>query len=183
MSTSTWIMDPAHSEVNFKIRHMMITNVNGSFQIFDVKATTENDDFSKAFVSFTAQADSVTTNNDQRDAHLKSADFFDPGQYPVISFVTTGTENIDNDGSYILKGDLTIKNITQPVTMDVEFGGIEKDPWGNLKAGFTINGKINRSDFELKWNTTLEAGGMLISEEVRINCEIQLRKHVKTNID
>lgn len=183
MATSTWVLDPAHSEVNFKIRHLMIANVNGSFEKFNVQASVEDDDFSKASIIFTAEAASVTTNNEQRDQHLKSTDFFNVENFPVIRFVPTGSRQVDNDGSYELDGDLTIKDITKPIRVDIEFGGIQKDPWGNLKAGFTINGKINREDFGLVWNTPLETGGVLISEDVHINCEIQLRKHVDTKID
>jgi polyisoprenoid-binding protein YceI len=183
MSTSTWVLDPAHSEVNFKIRHLMIANINGSFEKFDVEAAVENDDFTQSKISFTADAASVTTNNEQRDQHLKSADFFDPAHYPTIRFDAVSSEDVDKDGSYVLNGNLTIKDVTKPQKLDVEFGGIQKDPWGNLKAGFTINGKINREDFGLKWNTALDTGGVLVSEEVRINCEIQLRKHVDTKID
>ncbi|MEY2917103.1 MAG: hypothetical protein RIS73_817 [Bacteroidota bacterium] len=174
MSTKKWVVDPTHSEIQFKVKHLMITNVTGSFNIFAVNAETDDEDFTKATISFTADTSSISTGNEQRDAHLKSADFFDAAKYPHIKFVATKYENIDNDGSYELYGDLTVKEVTKQVKLAVEFGGVAKDPWGNTKAGFTISGKINRKDFGLTWNAATEAGGVLVSEEVRINCEIQL---------
>jgi polyisoprenoid-binding protein YceI len=174
MATRNWIIDPTHSEVHFKIKHLMITNVTGSFNIFEATVKTEGEDFSKAAVSFSADIDSVTTGNEQRDGHIKSADFFDAGTFPKLSFVATKFENVDNDGSYELYGDLTIKDVTKPIKMDVEFGGVVKDPYGNVKAGFSINGKINRKDFGLTWSAVTEAGGIVVSDDVKIACEIQL---------
>ena len=174
MATKTWALDPTHSEVQFKIKHLMITNVTGSFNIFTASAQTEDEDFTKAKVSFTADVSSISTNNEQRDAHLKGADFFDAEKFPQIKFEATKSENIDSDGSYDLYGDLTIRDVTKNVKLSVEFGGIVKDPWGNTKAGFTINGKINRKDFGLTWNAVTEAGGVMVSEEVRLSAEIQL---------
>ena len=174
MATRTWAIDPTHSEVHFKIKHLMITNVTGSFDIFQASVATEDEDFSKAKVSFTADVDSISTGNEQRDGHLKSADFFDAATYPQIKFIATKAENVDNDGSYELYGDLTIRDVTKSVKLSVEFGGVVKDPYGNTKAGFTINGKINRKDFGLTWNGVTEAGGVVVSDEVRIISEIQL---------
>ncbi len=174
MATRTWAIDPTHSEVHFKIKHLMITNVTGSFDIFQASVSTEGEDFSKAKVSFTADVNSISTGNEQRDEHLKSTDFFDAGTYPQIKFTTTKAENVDNDGSYELYGDLTIRDVTKNVKLSVEFGGVVKDPYGNTKAGFTINGKINRKDFGLTWNGVTEAGGIVVSDEVRIISEIQL---------
>ncbi|MBL7701950.1 MAG: YceI family protein [Ferruginibacter sp.] len=174
MATKTWALDPTHSEVQFKIKHLMITNVTGSFNIFTVNAQTEDEDFTKAKVSFTADVNSISTNNEQRDTHLKSADFFDAEKFPQVKFQATKADNIDNDGSYDLYGDLTIRDVTKNVKLSVEFGGVVKDPWGNTKAGFTINGKINRKDFGLTWNAVTEAGGVMVSEEVRLFAEIQL---------
>jgi polyisoprenoid-binding protein YceI len=174
MATKTWALDPTHSEVQFKIKHLMITNVTGSFNIFTVDAQTEDEDFTKAKVSFTADVNSISTNNEQRDTHLKSGDFFDAEKFPQIKFVATKADNIDNDGSYDLYGDLTIRDVTKNIKLSVEFGGVVKDPWGNTKAGFTINGKINRKDFGLTWNAVTEAGGVMVSEEVRLFAEIQL---------
>jgi len=176
MSKSTWSIDPTHSEITFKIRHLMITNVTGKFHKFSAEVATEEEDFMQAAISFTAEIASVDTGNEQRDGHLRSADFFDAEKFPELKFVATKTENVDNDGSYELYGDLTIRDITKAVKLDVEFGGVAKDPWGNTKAGFTINGKINRKDFGLTWNAATEAGGVLVSDEVRLSCDVQLIK-------
>jgi polyisoprenoid-binding protein YceI len=127
-------------------------------------------------VSFWADVDSVTTGSPDRDKHLKSADFFDIARHPKILFTATKAENVDHDGSWILHGDLTINGITNPITLDVEWGGVTKDPWGNTKAGVTINAKFDRSQWKLNWNAALEAGGVLVSDEVRISCEVQLVK-------
>ncbi len=182
MATKTWALDPTHSEVQFKIKHLMITNVTGSFNIFTVSAQTENEDFTKAKISFTADVNSISTNNEQRDTHLKGADFFDAEKFPEIKFEATKSENVDSDGSYELYGDLTIRDVTKNVKLSVEFGGIVKDPWGNTKAGFTINGKINRKDFGLTWNAVTEAGGVMVSEEVRLSAEIQLIEQAQEKI-
>ncbi len=174
MATKKWVVDPTHSEIQFKVKHLMITNVTGSFNIFTVDAQTEDEDFTNAKISFTAEAASVSTGNEQRDGHLKSTDFFDAEKFPQLKFTATKYESVDNDGSYELYGNLTIKDITKPIKLAVEFGGVVKDPYGNTKAGFTINGKINRKDYGLTWSAVTEAGGVVVSDEVRINCEIQL---------
>ncbi len=174
MATKNWVIDPVHSEIQFKIRHLMITTVTGSFDIFQAAVETEDDDFMKAKVSFTADIDSITTGSEQRDAHIKSADFFDAANYPQLKFIATRYEEVDHDGSYELYGDLTIRSTTKNVKLDVEFGGVVKDAYGNMKAGFTINGKIKRKDFGLHWDSITEAGGVVVSDEVRIACEIQL---------
>ena len=174
MATKTWVIDPMHSELQFKIKHLMITNVTGSFDIFQASVETEDEDFSKAKISFTADVDSLSTGNEQRDGHVKSADFFDAATFPKITFVTTRSENVDSDGSYELYGDLTIRDITKNVKLSVEFGGVVKDAYGNIKAGFTINGKIHRKDFGLVWDGVTEAGGVILSDEVKIMSEIQL---------
>ena len=174
MATKNWALDPTHSEVQFKIKHLMITNVTGSFNIFTVTAQTEDEDFTKAKLSFTADVNSISTNNEQRDAHLKSADFFDAEKFPQIKFEATKTENVDNDGSYELYGNLSIRDVIKNIKLSVEFGGIAKDPYGNVKAGFTINGKINRKDFGLTWSALTEAGNIMVSDDVKIACEIQL---------
>jgi polyisoprenoid-binding protein YceI len=173
MSRTKWKLDPNHSEVNFKVKHMMITNVSGSFKEFDVKAETEGEDFTKSDVVFSARAASVDTNNAQRDAHLKSSDFFDSEKFPEIKFVPTSYEK-SSGNNYRVHGDLTMKGVTKHTVVDTEFGGIQKDPYGNTKAGFSVTGKINRKDFGLNWNAALEAGGVMVSDDVRINCEIQL---------
>lgn len=174
MATKNWVIDPTHSEVQFKIKYLMITNVSGSFNIFQATVQTEDEDFMKAKVSFTVDIDSISTGNEQRDGHVKSPDFFDAATYPKIKFEATKFKSVDNDGSYELYGDLTIKHTTKNIKFDVEFGGVVKDYYGNTKAGFSINGKINRKDFGLTWNAITEAGGIVVSDDVKIACEIQL---------
>ena len=176
MATTNWVLDPTHSEVQFRIKHLMITNVTGSFSTFDVTATTEADDFSKAAINFKAQVDSISTNNQQRDTHLKSTDFFEAEKYPEIIFKSTNAGGQDADGNFTLNGDLTIRDVTKNISLNVDFGGITKDPYGNTKAGFTLSGKINRKDFGLTWNAALETGGVMVSDEVRLSAEIQLVK-------
>jgi polyisoprenoid-binding protein YceI len=175
ITKTKWTLDPTHSEVGFKVKHMMITNVSGSFEKFDAKVETTGVDFTTAKIEFTADVNSITTANADRDNHLKSADFFDAANYPDLKFVSTKLEKKD-DENYVLHGDLTIRDVTKPAKFDVEFGGIGKDPWGNEKAGFTVSGKINRTNFKLNWNAALETGGVLVSEEVRFQAEIQLVK-------
>jgi polyisoprenoid-binding protein YceI len=170
-----WNLDPTHSEIGFKVKHMMITNVSGSFGKFDAQVETNDLDFTTAKIEFTTDIDSITTSNTDRDNHLKSPDFFDAANYPQLKFVSTKFEKKD-DENYVLQGDLTIRDVTKPVKFNVEFGGIGKDPWGNEKAGFTITGKINRTDYKLNWNAALETGGVLVSEEVKLQAEIQLVK-------
>ncbi len=174
MATKNWVIDPTHSEVHFKIKHLMITNVTGSFDIFQASVQTEEEDFMKAGISFTADINSISTGNEQRDGHLKSADFFEAEKYPQLKFRATKFESVDGDGSFNMYGDLTVKDVTKNIKLAVEFGGVVKDPYGNTKAGFTINGKINRKDFGLTWNAVTEAGGVVVSDEVRIIAEIQL---------
>ncbi len=154
----------------------MLTNVKGEFKTFEASIYTTGDDFMSAEIDFWLDPASVDTRNADRDTHLRSADFFDVENHKQINFVANTYEAVDNDGSYELYGDLTIKGITHRVKLDVEFGGVVTDPWGNKKAGFTINGKINRKDWGLNWNAALEAGGVLVSDEVRISCEVQLMK-------
>lgn len=175
MSKISWVLDPAHSEIGFKVKHMMITNVKGKFDDFDIKVETEGEDFSNPSVELKVNLTSVNTSNEQRDAHLRSSDFFEVAQYPYMVFKSTKTENSSND-FFTMFGDLTIKNITKEVKLNVENGGILKDPWGNLKAGFTITGKLNRKDWGLVWNAALEAGGVLVGDDVNLLCEFELQK-------
>ncbi len=173
-NTTKWALDIAHSEIQFKIKHLMITNVTGGFTKYDVQVNATGDDFTNANISFTADVASISTNNEQRDGHLKSADFFDAEKFPQITFQSTSFSKVGGD--YELQGNLTIKGVSKSVKLGVEYGGLSKDPWGNIKAGFTISGKINRTDWGLGWNAALEAGGVLVGEDVKINCEIQLIK-------
>jgi len=174
MASTTWALDPTHSELQFKVKHLMITTVTGSLSIFNASLTTESDDFEGAQVSFEADTNSVKTGNTDRDNHLIGADFFDSETYPKISFTSTSFKKGGDD--YILEGDLTVKGNTKPVKLNVEFGGIATDPWGNTKAGFTLTGKISRSDFGLTWNAALETGGVMVSEEVKLAGELQFVK-------
>ena len=171
-----WGIDPVHCEISFKVKHLMITNVKGIFKEFDASIYTTAEDFMTSEIDFWMNPESVETGSADRDAHLKSADFFDVENHKQISFNGNTYEKVDNDGSYTLWGDLTIKGITRQVKLDVEFGGVMKDLWGSEKAGFTINGKINRKDWGLNWNAALEAGGVLVSDDVRISCDVQLVK-------
>jgi len=175
MSTTKWSIDPTHSEIGFKVKHMMFTNVSGSFQKFDASIETEDDNFENAKIEFTGDVDSITTGNADRDTHLLSPDFFDAEKNPKLTFSATSFKK-QNEGEYELKGDLTLHGVTKPVKLDVEFGGLAKDPWGNLKAGMSITGKINRKDWGLNWNSALEAGGVLVGEEVKLNIELQFVK-------
>jgi polyisoprenoid-binding protein YceI len=176
MAKVKWTLDPTHSEVQFKIRHLMISTVTGYFTKFDASVETEDEDFLTAKAAFSVDVKSVTSNNEQRDGHLQSADFFDSANYPQIKFVATKYESVDQDGSYELHGNLTIRNTTKPVKLDVEFGGIIKDPWGNTRAGFSINGKINRKEFGLQWHAVTESGGVVVSDEVRVHVALELIK-------
>ncbi|MFL5762535.1 MAG: YceI family protein [Bacteroidia bacterium] len=170
---TTWSADPSHSEVTFKVKHMMITNVTGIMKEYTIDAETEGDDFRNATVKFTGKTASIDTGNDQRDAHLSSEEFFDVKKYPEITFVSTAFEKQENN-TYRVTGDLTIRGITKKVDLAVDYGGQQKDPWGNTKAGFSVRGVINRKDFGLNWNTILETGGVMVSEDVKIECDIEM---------
>ncbi|RYZ53721.1 MAG: polyisoprenoid-binding protein [Sphingobacteriales bacterium] len=168
MATTTWTIDTTHSEVQFKVKHMMISTVTGYFSSFNCTVTTEGDDFTSAKVEFTADLSSISTNNEQRDTHLKSEDFFDAANHPQVHFKGGKLEK-QSDDKYTLHGDLTIRGTTKPVVLDVEFGGIAEDPWGNTRAGFTVDGRINRKDYGLHWSAVTEAGGIVVSDEVRLH--------------
>jgi polyisoprenoid-binding protein YceI len=175
MTGTKWILDPTHAEIQFKIRHLMITHVTGSFGKFAAEVETTDDDFDSSKISFSAEIDSITTNNEQRDGHLKSADFFDSPKYPTLSFVSTKFEKVAGE-DYTLFGDLTMHGVTKNVTLSVEHGGVIKDPWGNTRTGFTVEGKINRKDFGLGWNAATEAGGVVVGEEVKLHASVQFVK-------
>ena len=181
MSTTKWSLDPTHSELGFKIKHLMISNVSGNFNKFEVVAETRGDDFTNANVTVNIEVDSINTNNVQRDEHLRNADFFEAEKYPKIAFRSTKIEKVD-DETFNLLGNLTIKETTKPVKLVLEYSGVTKDPYGNLKAGFSLNGKINRKDFGVSYNATLETGGVMLGEELKINGEIQLVKQVELEL-
>jgi polyisoprenoid-binding protein YceI len=168
-----WVLDQSHSELNFKVKHLMISNVKGAFRKFD--AEVDGEDFTASPVSVAVDATSIFTNDEARDGHLKSADFFDVENHGKITFKSTSFSKVD-DENYKLAGQLTIKGISKAIVLDVEFGGTNKDPWGNEKAAFSLNGMINRKDWGLNWNAALETGGVLVSDEVRISGDIQLVK-------
>ena len=170
-----WTIDSSHSKIGFKVKHLMISNVLGNFREFEGAVSTIGNDFSKAEISFSLNTTSISTEVADRDAHLKSPDFFDAEVYPKITFEGTGMNDLGDD-IYELKGLLTIKGIEKPVSLSVEHGGVIADPWGNVKAGFSIAGKINRKDWGLNWNAVLETGGVLVGEVIKINCEIELVK-------
>ena len=174
MTTTKWALDPTHSELQFKVKHLMITTVTGSLKTFSATLASNEGGFTDAEISFDGDISSIDTGNTDRDNHLKSADFFDAEKFPTMSFKSSSVEKDGDDLS--IKGDLTIKNVTKAVKLTAEFGGIATDPYGNTKAGFTLSGKINRTDFGLTWNATLETGGVMVSEDVRILGELQFVK-------
>lgn len=178
MSLTKWSIDPMHSEILFKVRHLMISTVTGQFHKFSLEVETENDDFNTAKkIEFSADIDSIDTNNEQRNAHLRSADFFNADQHPKILFSGKNYEVKNDEGK--LHGNLTIAGITEPITLNVEFGGVIVDPQGNTKAGFTISGKLSRKDFGIVYGLAAETGGALLGDEIKINAEIQLVKQIE----
>ncbi len=174
MATTKWSIDPTHSEVGFKVKHMMFTNVSGKFKTYDAEITTEDDDFTKSEISFSADINSIDTNNTDRDNHLKSADFFDAENHPKLTFKSSSLTKSGDE--YQLTGELTLHGITKTVKLDAEVSGLLKDPWGNTKVAMNISGKINRKDWGLNWNSALETGGVLVGEDVKLNIELQLLK-------
>lgn len=165
-----WAIDPTHSEITFKVKHMMISTVTGHFQEFDAKLETDNDNFEHASINFSAKIDSINTKNVDRDGHLKSDDFFNAEAYPEMTFVS---KSFDGE---TLVGDLTIRDVTKEVTLDVDVNGIAVDPYGQTKAGFEIKGEISRKDFNLTWNAVTEAGSIVVSDKVKIQVEAQFIK-------
>jgi polyisoprenoid-binding protein YceI len=170
-----WSIDPSHSKIGFKVKHLMISNVLGNFREFEGQVVTDGNDFSTSVISLSLNSASVDTEIADRDTHLKSADFFDVANFPKITFDGTGLKDLGDD-MYELTGNLVIKEVKKQIVLSVEFGGLMTDPWGNVKAGFSITGKMNRKDWGLNWNAALEAGGVLVSEEVKIICDVELVK-------
>jgi polyisoprenoid-binding protein YceI len=175
MATIKWELDPNHSELGFKIKHLMISNVSGAFKKFDVQAETDDESFGNAKIKATAEMNSITTNNEQRDHHLQSSDFFEAEKYPQLEFVSSKIEKTGAD-SFNLFGNLTMKGITKEVKLTVEQGSIMQDPWGKTRTGFSVSGKINRNDWGITFNSIMETGGLGLGEEVKIIAEIQLTK-------
>ncbi|HEV7230363.1 MAG TPA: YceI family protein [Bacteroidia bacterium] len=175
MTKTKWSIDKAHSEIQFKAKHLMITTVTGSFKEYDAEIETEGNDFATAQIKFTADVNTVNTGNEQRDGHLKGEEFFDVAKFPKLEFVSSKM-NKKAENEYTLEGNLTIRDVTRHITLNVALGGIAKDPWGNTKAGFEVSGKINRKDFGLKFHVLNEAGNMLVSDDIKLHAEIQLAK-------
>jgi len=175
---TTWAIDPTHSEIHFKVKHMMVSTVTGAFNEFEGTLHTNNEDFETfedAKVSFSANIDSIHTNSVQRDVHLKSDDFFNAAKFPKLSFNSTSFRKKSED-KYELVGDLTIRDITRSVTLDVEYNGTVVDPYQQTKAGFELSGKISRKDFGLTWNAVTEAGSVVVSNDIRLLMNVQLVK-------
>ena len=175
MSTTKWALDPTHSELQFKVKHLMISTVTGQFNQFNGSVETNENDFTTAKIDFAAEVNSISTNNEQRDTHLKNSDFFDAPNHPQVVFKSEKLEKISDD-EYKLHGTLTMRGTSKKVSLDVEFGGITVDPWGNTRAGFTVTGKINRQDFGVSFGAVTETGGLLLGDEVKIIANTQFVK-------
>ncbi len=172
---ATYVIDPAHSEITFKVRHLMISNVTGQFTKFSGKMESSSDDFTDAEIDFEVDIDSIDTKNEQRDGHLKMVDFFDAAQYPKLTFQSTSFEKQGGD-AYKLNGNLTIHGVTKPMSFAAESGGAAKDMYGNSRIGFEVSGSVHRKEFGLEWNAPLETGGVVLSDEVKLLLNIELIK-------
>lgn len=175
MSTTKWGLDPTHSELLFKVKHLMVSNVTGQFKSFNATVETQGDDIATAKVHFTADVNSVSTNNEQRDGHLKTGDFFDAENHPQIIFDGDKMEKV-SDENYKLHGTLTMRGTSKPVTLNVEFGGMIQDPWGNTRVGFSVTGKINRKDYGVSFGMVSETGGIMLGEDVAISANAEFVK-------
>jgi len=172
---ATYKIDVDHSDILFKVKHLMISTATGYFKKFDATIETEGEEFTNAKVYFEADIDSIDTKNADRDAHLKSDDFFNAAQFPKMTFKSTSIEK-EGEGEYKLKGDLTIRDITKPITLEVDYNGSAKDPYGNERAGFEVTGKINRKEFGLKWSAVTEAGGLVVDDVVKLQMNVEFIK-------
>jgi polyisoprenoid-binding protein YceI len=172
---SVWTLDRSHSNLKFTVKHLVVSEVDGSFKIFDGSVKAKDDTFEGAEIEFVADVASVNTEDEKRDEHLKSDDFFNAEKYPKMKFTSKSFKKV-NKNKYKLTGDLTIRDVTKTVTFDVVFGGVVKDPWGNTKAGFKAITTINRFDYNLKWNKLIEAGGAVVDKDVKITANIELAK-------
>lgn len=170
-----WNIDPSHSEIQFKVKHLVISTVTGRFNSFSGKAETNGEDFENAKITFEADIDSIFTNNADRDAHLKSDDFFNAEKFPKISFESSSFKKT-GDSSYKLTGNLTMRDVTKEVALDVEFGGMVTDPYGQTKAGFEISGAVSRKEFGLNWNAITEAGSVVVADNIALQLNVQLVK-------
>jgi len=172
-----WTLDASHSNIQFKIKHLVISTVTGHFATFSAEVESDGDNFENAKIHFTADPNSISTGQEQRDGHLKSVDFFDTANHPTIDFVSSSLTK-SGDDTYRLNGNLTLRGVTKPIELNVEFGGMMKDPYGNLKVGFEVTGKIKRKEFGLTWDAVTEAGGIVVSDEVKILANVQFAKVV-----
>lgn len=172
---SKWNIDASHSSIRFAVDHMVISEVEGIFSTYEGSIITTKADFSDATINFTVDVNSVNTDNAKRDEHLRGADFFETDKYPKMTFVSTSVTKTGT-GKYNLKGKLTLHGVTKEITLAMTYGGTTKDPWGNTKAGLKVTGVINRTDFGLKYNSVLEAGSLMIGEEVTITAKVELAK-------
>ena len=175
MSTTKWALDSTHSEIQFKVRHLMVSWASGSFKKFEADVKSNGDDFTTARIRFAADVDSIDTNNEQRDAHLKNGDFFDAENHPQVIFESAKMEKLDDD-HYKLHGTLTMRGNSKPIVLNVEYGGIMQDPWGNTRTGFTVTGKVNRKDFGISFGGVTETGGLLLGDDVTINANVEFVK-------
>jgi len=179
MTTATktlWKIDPTHSVVQFKVKHLVISTVTGSFDSYDGQIEADGDDFENAKAHFTADIDSITTNNEDRDQHLKSDDFFNAEEYPKLMFESTNFQKVD-EGQYKVTGDLTIRDITKEIELDVVHGGTVSDQYGQTKAGFEVEGTINRKEFGLTWSAVTEAGNVVVGDEIKLQLNVQFIKN------
>lgn len=174
ITETKWTIDKSHCEIGFKVRHLMISNVKGTFKMFDANIFTTGNDFETAEIDFWIDVTSIDTGDKDRDAHLVGTDFFDAKIHKQINFTSSTIQKADAVGNHELWGELTMKGVTHNLKLNVQFGGIVNDPYGNQKAGFTVSGKLNRSDYGLVWNTTVETGGIMVGDEITILCEIEL---------
>jgi polyisoprenoid-binding protein YceI len=175
MATTKWQMDSTHSELQFKVKHMMVSTVTGHFKQFNATIETQGDDIATAKINFTGEVASISTNNEQRDGHLLSGDFFDVANHPQITFVSDKLEKID-DEKYKLHGTFTMRGVSKQIALDVEYGGMVQDPWGNTRIGFEVNGKINRKDYGVSWSAVTEAGGLVVSDDVKLHANAEFIK-------
>jgi len=172
---TAWKIDRSHSNVGFAVTHLIISEVTGQFKSFDGNIEFSKDDLSDANINFSIDVASITTDNEGRDKHLKSDDFFNAEKFPKITFVGKSIKKVDGK-KYKLVGDFTMRDVTKQITLDVVYNGTVKDPWGNTKAGFKISGEVNRFDYNLKWNNLMEAGGAVVSKDVAISVNLELSK-------
>ncbi len=183
INRTKWAIDHAHSDITFKVRHLMISHVKGSFATFDADISTHDKDFATAEINLWIDVSSISTGDAKRDEHLQSADFFDVKEHKQIVFTSDRMGGAGADGIHELWGNLTMKGITKNIKLEVEFGGMVKDPWGNEKAGFSVTVTLKRSEWGLNWNTAIESGGMMLGDDIEIQCEVELTNAGKKEME